>query len=779
MILFCLLLHGFFPTFSQPREDLSLSFDRLEIGDSSGTKILLGPVENGLIVLDQEGGIIKSYSLDGQLLESGILSELTGNKSQLKPFYSNSSMVFLDSVGSAYILSNVNLAFKPFSLPDSYILKDILDVYIDGDQCYLLTRIGVETLELKKISDDGSDSYPQIITEYTGQVSIAFQSNGISRVPYLSLGNELLYFDKVQGEWTPIVSISKSADIFNLSEFGSTQLLLSVYENEKDNYFLINTITNSHFPLEINLGSSFSKLFIGGDKNDNLFIDSQHGIYRGYQVITEYQFSVIDLALFGGYFVLLIFMGYSFSKNAHSTEEYFKVKKKIPWWAAGVSILATKLSAVTFLSLPVKAFATDWMYFWLPVGNIFLAIFVVKYILPFYANLNVTTSFEYLEKRFNISVRKLGAYTYIISEITKSGVVILIPSLVISVVSGIDLFLCIFLIGIVVTVYTVLGGIEAVIWIDVVQVIVMVGGVAAAILIVSINLDVLHLKSLFRPVLHTYKINVFDLEMDLSRATLMVIVLSWFGKIQDYLSNQAVVQKLITTKDIQSTRRSTWMACLLNIPVNLIFLVMGSALFLFYQDKPERMDPLLPMPDALFVDFITAELPHGLVALVIAGVFAAAMSTLAGSMNSMSTTVIINLLGNRKEDDRKLLRLARMLIIVFGLLATFSAAVVALFEIKSLYDLVFLVIGLFGGGLAGLFILGMFTIRANALGATGGFVGSAAILYYVIQHTQLNLFLYGPIGIFSCVLIGYLISRLIPSRELTDPELTIYRKDKF
>lgn len=778
LIVFFILYFGFFLSYSQPRADLDQEYRKVEI-EATRSERFLGIISDSYIYYDSLSKNINLYQEgDSQfrkcIQNTGIPDY--GARDEIEFFYSNEQLAFCYT-GNLYLLSDLEKGIENYRLPYSVDAKEVIDIYCHEEHIYLLTHVN-SILQLLKLDKQNKSitEYKQIVVNGFNIASVVFQSNGISRVPFVSVDNTLKYYDNESEEWITLLSLETSWEFVEMVEYGDMHILATAANVNKTQYLQINTITNSCNNFSIDFNGSVNEVLVTGEKNDVLFVETLDDLYKGYRILTEYKFSVIDILLFTGYFVLLILMGYSFSKNANTAQDYFKVKKKIPWWAAGVSILATKLSAVTFLSLPVKAFATDWMYFWLPVGNILLAVFVVKYILPFYSNLNVTTSFEYLEKRFNISIRKLGAYTYILSEITKSGVVILIPSLVVSVVTGIDLLVCIFLIGIVVTIYTVLGGIEAVIWIDVVQVVVMVGGVVAAILIVGINLDVLNLNSLFKPVLYTYKVNILDLNRDLSRATLVVIALSWFGKIQDYVSNQAVVQKLITTKDIKNTRRSTWMACLLNIPVNLLFLVMGSALFLFYQSNPERMDPLLPMPDALFVDFITAEMPQGLVALVIAGVFAAAMSTLAGSMSSMSTTVIMNLIKGKHRQDREILKLAKLFTILFGVLATFSAVVVALFEIKSLYDLVFLVIGLFGGGLAGLFILGMFTQKGNSMGALVGFISSAAILFYVTQYTSLNLFLYGPIGIFSCVIIGYLVSLIGSHSQPPENNLTIHKR---
>ncbi|QEC52374.1 SSS family transporter [Anseongella ginsenosidimutans] len=506
------------------------------------------------------------------------------------------------------------------------------------------------------------------------------------------------------------------------------------------------------------------------------FDRSGYRLYISHGVSRPSGIRPLDYLVLVVYFLLLLGVGYLFSKGLKNTDDYFRGGKRIPWWAAGLSILVTKLSAITFMSLPAKAYATNWLYFWIPVGNIVLAIIVIKYVLPFFCRLDITSTYEYLEKRFNTTTRVIGSITYMLFELVRMGVLLLLPAIVIAVVTGFDIYLCIILIGVVATVYTMMGGIEAVIWTDVLQAIILIAGAIIALIVVGSKIELENLNTFLQSPLGQEKLKYTDFSIDLTKATFLVIALSWIGKIQDYVSNQTVVQRFISTKDEKSAARSIWAASLLGIPVITLFLVLGTALFLFYEANPGRLDPFMEQPDALLPLFIVNEMPAGVAGLVLAAIFAAAMSSLDSSLNSMSTVIVTDFYKKFGTgiSEAKSLRLAKVLTVFLGIFGTGSALFMVGTEISSLYDQLFSVIGLFGGGLTGVFILGIFTRRANTAGTLTGFFASAVILFGVSNYSDLHVFLYALIGMVSCAGIGYLMSFILPSEQHASPAFTIY-----
>ncbi len=495
-------------------------------------------------------------------------------------------------------------------------------------------------------------------------------------------------------------------------------------------------------------------------------------LYTGTSTIDSTGLSLLDIFTFCVYFIVLLYMGYRFSKRIKNTDDYFRGGKRIPAWAAGISIVATKLSAVTFMSIPAKVFATDWLYFLIPFNSIVLAFFVVKVVLPFFQRMNLTSAYEYLEVRFNVVIRILGSVSYLLWEIGRVGVLLLLPAIVISVVTDMDLHFCILLIGFIATIYTLIGGIEAVIWTDVIQVIVMMVGILIALFIMVDRTDG-SLIELYESASTQGKLKAFDWDLDLTKATVLVIVLGWVGRIQEYVSTQSIVQRFMTTKNEKAAAKSMWISALVSIPVVIIFYLVGSALFLYYQEFPQDLNPGMEQTDAILPTFFITQLPVGVIGLVIAAIFAAAMSSLDSAMNSMSTVIITDFYKRFKPKlpEQRLFKIAKYLVGILGVLGTASAILMASFEIKSLFDQLLLFMGLTGGGLAGVFLLGMLTKRASSRGVFVGFVSSCILQYYISFHTDLHFLLYATTGLVSCFIIGYVASFVLPDSNYKKREI--------
>jgi len=205
----------------------------------------------------------------------------------------------------------------------------------------------------------------------------------------------------------------------------------------------------------------------------------------------------------------------------------------------------------------------------------------------------------------------------------------------------------------------------------------------------------------------------------------------------------------------------------LTVPAALTFFFLGTALYAFYKTQPQNLNPTVDT-DAILPWFVVRELPIGVAGVVLAAIFAAAMSSLDSSMNSMATVLVTDFYYRFKpgSTDRARLLLARIITVALGVFGTGCALLMATYPIKSLWDLFIALLGLLGGGLAGVFALGIFTRRANSAGALIGFFCSTAILYYVQRFTAIHFFLYGGIGITTCAALGYLFSLLIPSSRL-------------
>ncbi len=473
-------------------------------------------------------------------------------------------------------------------------------------------------------------------------------------------------------------------------------------------------------------------------------------------------FGLINYSVVGLYFLLLVLMGFYFSKREKTTHEFFLGGKRVPWWAVGLSIFGTQLSAISFMALPAKVYATDWTYYLSTIGIALIAPLVIYFYLPFFRRLDITTAYEYLELRFNLLIRLIGSFNFVLFQLARMAIVLYLPSVALSTVTGIDMYLSILTMGILSTLYTVLGGIEAVIWTDVIQVVVLLGGA-----FISLILIVLHLEGgvgdLTRIAWNQGKFDMLNWSGDYTITAVWVVLFGGMAaSLVSYTSDQTVIQRYLTTRTEKQAAKSLWINALMSVSTAVIFFGLGTGLFLFYQNHPQLLQPEL-QTDAILPMFIVQQLPIGISGLVIAALFAAAMSSLDSSMNSISTTVVTDFYKRFKTgtSDIQRLNVARWTTVLAGVAGIGGAVAFATYQMQSAQDMIFIVGGLISGGLGGIFMLGIFTRRSHGRGALVGLIASAVVMYLVRQHTQVHFLLFAFIGIVVCVLVGYLASLLI------------------
>lgn len=485
-------------------------------------------------------------------------------------------------------------------------------------------------------------------------------------------------------------------------------------------------------------------------------------------------FSRLDYTTWGIYLLLILCVGFYFSKREKGTHDFFLGGQRVCWWAAGISIFGTQLSAITFMAAPAKVYATNWVYILNQATIIMLAPFIVFFYLPFFRRLNIVTAYEYLEKRFNVALRLLGGVAFCLMQLGRMGIVLYLPAIALATVTDFNVYTCILVMGIFCTIYTVMGGIEAVIWTDVIQVFVLMGGALLCIAIIIFRVDggfmgIIDLGQ------QANKFKTVNWTWDYTVAAVWIVVFGNFlSNLVPYSADQTVIQRYLTTPTEKQAARAIWTNAALTVPAALTFFFLGTALYAFYKTQPTSLNPTLDT-DAVLPWFIVQELPVGVAGIVLAAVFAAAMSSLDSSMNSMATVFVTDFYYRFRPNspDHKRLLLARIITVILGVFGTAGALLMATYPIKSLWDLFLALLGLLGGGLGGIFILGIFTRRANAFGAIVGIISSTAIIYYVQRYTDVHFFLYGGIGILSCVILGYLASLLISSSKSCPDNLTI------
>jgi SSS family transporter len=482
-------------------------------------------------------------------------------------------------------------------------------------------------------------------------------------------------------------------------------------------------------------------------------------VWRGAVRYEERHFAMLDYVVLGGYMVALLVIGFWCSRKEHDTAEFFLGSRQIPWWAAGLSMYATGISAISFMSIPAKTYATNWVRFTEPIMG-FVAMMVAGYVfVPLLRRLELTTMMEFLEMRFNKLIRFMSSALAVISQVAgRMGVVLLLPSIALEAVTGLDVRWCILFMGVVATLYTVLGGIRAVIWTDVLQFVVFFGGTVLCLLMIAGNIEG-GLAGLVETGTRHGKLHTFDWSWDFTSVTVWVMVLWGIADVIGRLG-QDTMQRAFATRDARDARRAMVTCAAVSLPGAALFFLVGTGLFVFYRMHPQLLNPTLEN-DTILPLFVAQQLPAGISGLVIAGLFAAAMSTLDSAMNGVATIVTrdwYSVFHVRATEATKL-RVARVITVVCGILGTVMAWYMASLGVRSLWDTFAKMMGLILGVFAGVTALALLTRRANWLGTFLGVLVNVALLPAIKE--QVHFLVYGITFLITGFVSGYLFSLLV------------------
>jgi len=434
----------------------------------------------------------------------------------------------------------------------------------------------------------------------------------------------------------------------------------------------------------------------------------------------------VDWGVVAVYFAGIIGMGAYFARRQRTTKEYFLGSRTMPPWVVGLSIIATLLSTISYLANPGEMIQNGPGLFLkvlaLPLSYVTVAYLVV----PFFMRLPITSAYEFLEDRFGGETRTLGAILFIVIRILWMSVVVYTASGAMARMTGAPLWVVVLSVGIFTTFYAALGGIRAVIWTDVIQFLILLGGAVFAIIYVSwqmgltnwISIAYEHSKPL-APIWNwdpTYRLTIIGITIH---------TFSWV--VCTYSSDQVVIQRYLSTRDAHTARRSYLVACVGNFFLAILLSAVGFALLAFYVQSPDRLTGgmaggLYDKADDVFPFFIAHQLPVGVTGLITAALFAAAMSSLDSGVNSVSTVITVDFYQRRRgkdASDMASLRFAKVLGLALGLTATVLALFVGNIE-GNIVEVTNKSTSCVVGPLFGLFALGMFTRRANQFGAIAG-----------------------------------------------------------
>ena len=457
----------------------------------------------------------------------------------------------------------------------------------------------------------------------------------------------------------------------------------------------------------------------------------------------------LDIAALAAYLLLITGIGFYFSRRNTNTEEYFVGGRSFSGWVIGLSLVGTSISSITFLAYPGDAFKTSWIRFapnlMMPLAILFAAYFF----LPFFRRGKITSAYEYLEDRFGPSIRVYGAVAFIIAQIVRVSMILFLLSLVIQELTGLSATTCILIGGIVVAVYTIVGGIDAVIWTDVMQTIVLVLGGALCLWVIIDALpgglgqifDVANeFNKLSFSVLENGNLNAVGWEIRFDEKTIsMMLFIGLIAWLTEYSSNQNTIQRYCASKSTSEARKAMFIAVLSSLPIWAFYMFLGTALFVFFQqfpaNAPQEMLDGTRAAEQILPYFISNHLPAGVAGLVIASALAAAMSSLDSSINAISTVSVVDIYRRHikpDQDDRHYLKAAWIIAAFSAMLMIGGAIYLANAETKTLQDTATVLTSVLGGGLLGLYLIGFFTQHGDARAAWAGLISTMVFTSWTI-----------------------------------------------
>jgi len=490
------------------------------------------------------------------------------------------------------------------------------------------------------------------------------------------------------------------------------------------------------------------------------------------------EFGWLNMLVLTLYLVGVVLLGLYFMNKNKNTNDFFRGGQSIPWWGAACSIYATMLSSLTYMALPAIVYQTDWVLLIGILTIVAVAPVAVYVAIPFFRQIDATSAYEYLSKRFNMGVRLFASALFTLFHLSRMGVVMALTALAIAAITPFSATESVLLMGVLCLLYCTLGGIEAVIWTDTLQTVVLLMGAIVCFVVLVSGVDG-GISEFVTVGFSDDKFTLWNADFSsgsITTLSIWVIVLGGIGQnLSSYTADQAIVQRYMVTPDPEAAKKSIWANAIIAAPSSVLFFCIGTGLYLFYQAHPAQLNPTAQI-DQIFPTFIVTQLPAGLAGLIIAGIFAAAQSTVSTSINSMATTLVTDFVrpSNLVKTEKGYMRAAQLLTFIVGVIGTCVGLVFIDPAIRSLMDTYFVVIGMFMGALGGLFVLGVVTRRANGVGAMVGLVVGVSIMVLCWKYNLANGYLYCTIGIVSCVVVGYLASLMFPGSKKDLAGLTLF-----
>lgn len=468
---------------------------------------------------------------------------------------------------------------------------------------------------------------------------------------------------------------------------------------------------------------------------------------------------VLGVAVFGGSF---------YKKSKTGSAAFTKAEGNIPAWVVGMSIFATFVSSISFLGLPGGSYAGNWNQLIFSLTIPIATWLAAKIFIPLYRGIGSVSAYQFLEDRYGWWARCYVALCYLLTQVCRVGSILLLLAIPLNTMFGWDISTIIIATGVLTLIYAVLGGISAVVWTDAIQGIILIAGALACALILTFSMPE-GPSQLFSIAAADHKFSLGSLGLTLREPTVWVVLIyGIFINLQNYGIDQNYVQRYMTARSTKDAVKGTLFGGLLYIPVSLVFVYIGTALYSYYTARPDLL-PAGIAGDKVFPYFIVHGLPTGITGLVVASLFSAGMSTVATSVNSSATIVFTDFYskfskGDGKSPEKthmKVLYLASAVVGAIGILVG-----LAMQKIDGVLDAWWKLSSIFSGGMLGLFLLALVCRKPNRLAAIIAVVVGLAVITWMSLpafgspiHTYLTI-VFGTTAIF---LVGFVLTKLLGS----------------
>ena len=473
---------------------------------------------------------------------------------------------------------------------------------------------------------------------------------------------------------------------------------------------------------------------------------------------------IIDIIIFLLFTGGVVAFGCSFFKKKGTSEEFTSAGRSLPGWVVGMSIFATYVSSISYLGYPGKAFSGDWNAFVFSLSIPIASYFAARYFVPFYRSQDSISAYSFLENRFGPWARIYASSCYLLTQIARTGSILYLLALPMNVLLGWHIQTIIIVTSVAIVLYSMLGGMKAVIWTEAIQGIILIGGALVCMFILLFDMPGGPAQT-FSIAMEDGKFSMGSFGSSLSESTFWVcLIYGVFTNLQNYGIDQSYVQRYHTAKSEKEAKFSALFGGYLFIPVSAVFFMIGTGLYAFYKVHPGVL-PDGVGADYVFPFFIVNELPVGLTGLLIASIFAAGMSTIATSVTSSSTIILTDYYqhfrkhaGNRER--MLVLKLSSVGVGVAGILVAF-----AFMSVQSALDAWWALASIFSGGMLGLFLLGYISRKARKFDAVLGVVCGVILVCWIVISPFVHANLAIVFGTLMIFLVGFLSANLFNKRR--------------